>query len=352
MDMESIRKNSPLYLLLIAVFGLALMYLHQEDRSGLVTALMFALASMSIGAVVGFLFGIPKTVQRETQDSKEDGRPDLKRKVRNALLTHRPNTNLEEVSDWLTKIIVGVSLVEFQNIGSALERAAGSVAATMGNNPDLHKPYIMAVLIFFLMLGFMMGYLLTRLFLANLFSQADIDIENLSHIEDRVENIEDQIRKHSEVESLVAQADSYRRSARATPADKIRLLDKAEATLEIALHIDSDNIPAHIVRSKCYSDRNDQEKAWKILEELEEKLRKRGISAKTQARINYNKACYYFLHAAIASNKTEQEEMTEKSYNLLRAAVDEEETLKVIARNDDDFKGARKDKRFIEIVGR
>src|SRR5215207_3296326 len=55
-------------------------------------------AAFGVGALVGFLFGIPRRFQREGSDPALGG-----------LVV---NTNLEQISDWLTKIIVGVGLVE------------------------------------------------------------------------------------------------------------------------------------------------------------------------------------------------------------------------------------------------
>lgn len=49
---------------------------------------------------MGFVFGIPRI---NTTDAVVIGRPP--RLV-------RPNSNLEQISDWLTKILVGVSLTQ------------------------------------------------------------------------------------------------------------------------------------------------------------------------------------------------------------------------------------------------
>jgi len=60
--------------------------------------LFLAGASTVAGSLVGFLFGVPQY-----------RRPDHS-STRNANSTTTPNTNLEQISDWLTKIIVGVGL--------------------------------------------------------------------------------------------------------------------------------------------------------------------------------------------------------------------------------------------------
>lgn len=78
------------------------------------------------------------------------------------------NTNLEQISDWLTKIIVGVSLVNSDKIGGAMLSTAKVMANSLGSGPD-KVSVALAILIFFGMTGLLGGYLLTRLFLQRAF---------------------------------------------------------------------------------------------------------------------------------------------------------------------------------------
>lgn len=70
------------------------------------TALAIAAAAGAVGGFLGFLFGIPRA------DGDVAGNISQRR--------YRPNTNLEQVSDWLTKILIGVGLAHFGNVGPAL----------------------------------------------------------------------------------------------------------------------------------------------------------------------------------------------------------------------------------------
>jgi hypothetical protein len=70
-------------------------------------ALGFAAASGAVGAIFGFIFGIPRTL------TSDDGATD--KGLRSRIV---PNTNLEQVSDWLTKILIGATLVELKSIPS------------------------------------------------------------------------------------------------------------------------------------------------------------------------------------------------------------------------------------------
>src|SRR6185503_4141961 len=76
-------------------------------------ALLVGSAGFASGALLGFLFGVPRANRGAGGDGNtgSDGK-------------WLSNTNLEEVSDWLTKMVVGVSLVEFSNLNDALTQFA------------------------------------------------------------------------------------------------------------------------------------------------------------------------------------------------------------------------------------
>jgi predicted secreted protein len=59
-----------------------------------------------IGGLLGFLFGIPRTLQQEASQATEQNRKDRPQETNYAV-----NTNLDQISDWLTKILVGVSQI-------------------------------------------------------------------------------------------------------------------------------------------------------------------------------------------------------------------------------------------------
>lgn len=88
------------------------------SRQAILNFILLASASFSGGSAIGFLFGLPRSVKYTIiKPEANDGNPD------NNFL-YADNTNLEEVSDWLTKIIVGLSLVKFQTILFWIDKAA------------------------------------------------------------------------------------------------------------------------------------------------------------------------------------------------------------------------------------
>lgn len=124
--------------------------------------LIISLASSLSGVVLGFLFGIPR-LNREF-----DPRDDYDRTTK-----YKPNTNLEDVSDWLTKIIIGVTLTQLTKILGYLQDIADYILLSSDcemMNCNFAKPMIISLIICFLVAGFMTGYFYTRLYLPNLFS--------------------------------------------------------------------------------------------------------------------------------------------------------------------------------------
>lgn len=155
--------------------------------------ILLSLAAAAFGAALGFLFGIPRTLAssfsglpapaRTSGDSgSSDGSQTTTASAQLASTTNqsRTNTNLEQISDWLTKIIVGVSLVEFAKIRGALINLVNFLNEkgfqwTTGG--DLLG---FALVTLFAPLGFMCGYVVTRTFLTGLFVASEKDVQDLN----------------------------------------------------------------------------------------------------------------------------------------------------------------------------
>jgi hypothetical protein len=124
------------------------------------------------GFLVGFLFGIPRVLQGDGSRNSAPGS--------GGNYEQRVNTNLEQISDWLTKIIVGLGLVQLRTVPDHLYKAAQWMARSFTPNFTPEKAaseaavsFAGAFIIFFSILGFLGGYLTTRLFIAGAFGRAD-----------------------------------------------------------------------------------------------------------------------------------------------------------------------------------
>jgi tetratricopeptide (TPR) repeat protein len=151
------KKMDPVYVarcVAVAVFiGLTIVAFYGNWIGGL----LWSGACLFAGALVGFLFGIPKTTQDPKAASVE---------------IQRVNTNLEDISDWMTKIFVGLGLSQISKIPPRLQLAAGYIAYTWGDTAS-HRAFAYALMLYFSVVGFLGCYLLTRIFLSPLFRTID-----------------------------------------------------------------------------------------------------------------------------------------------------------------------------------
>jgi tetratricopeptide (TPR) repeat protein len=157
--------------------------------------ILAAIACAAIGGLFGFLFGIPRTVQQSEKAT---------------VYKQEVNTNLEQISDWLTKILVGVGLTQLNQIRPMIWSMAERLKPGLDNNQAL----AVCIMLNFGICGFFTGYLLTRLFLAGAF----VDADQATIL----------IQKAQQVAQQFSSAGQYK---------------KATQTLEIALAAIDDNTP-------------------------------------------------------------------------------------------------------------
>jgi len=129
-------------------------------------------ASLLIGSLVGFLFGIPRSLEklklpREGADEKALSEPT------GETTRYRPNTNLEDISDWLTKILVGVGLTQVDSIRAALRSTGQLIAPALGGFQS-SEVFALGGLLYFSTCGFFIGFLWARLTLPRLYLVADL----------------------------------------------------------------------------------------------------------------------------------------------------------------------------------
>jgi len=134
--------------------------------------LLVAGAAAFVGGTLGFLFGIPRTLQRDGAGANESNAPGAAASASDQRIGYRANTNLEQISDWLTKILVGVGLTQIRELRSGLVSLAAFASQGLGGQP-YSQVFALALLSYYAVLGFLFGYLWTRLFLAGALRVAD-----------------------------------------------------------------------------------------------------------------------------------------------------------------------------------
>jgi hypothetical protein len=156
----------PFIILIVGLLFLFPAYWHVPDRSQYLMALgvglLVAGGATLIGGLIGFLFGLPRKVSATRTATTTTGDDD----------SYDANTNLEQISDWLTKILLGAGLTQ-----------AGSIVHYIGNLAELagkNLPYvpaestiILAEFAYFSVAGFLAFYLWTRVKITAAFSDAE-----------------------------------------------------------------------------------------------------------------------------------------------------------------------------------
>ncbi len=153
-------------------FGLAAMLATYPGETRAV-ALMWSVAPAGLGAAFGFLFAVPRP--RAYGEAGPEGEP------REA---YQPSP-IEQIADWLTKIIVGVGLVEYAAIRDALFRSARFVGQGLGGR-ERDVTLALGALLYFGTLGLLTAYLSTRLYLNRALGAADRQTDRERRIRDDV----------------------------------------------------------------------------------------------------------------------------------------------------------------------
>jgi tetratricopeptide (TPR) repeat protein len=197
--------------------------------------ILVAAASLTSGFLLGVVFAIPRdgnegaTAKASTgsNGSTAPSDPNSSQQASDGNDARvRPNSNLVEISDWLTKIIVGVGLVELKFIpaklgklslylGQGLEGNGKSAVVISGQSAGL------AILVFYSTVGFLMGYVWTRLYFSR-------DLEDqIYRLQKDKEKLEEEKAK-LEDEKCLLQEDkkNLQRETEALQQDKARLEDE------------------------------------------------------------------------------------------------------------------------------
>ena len=156
---------------LVAAGGIAL-YATSRSGAGQTMALagMIAAGAVMSGGVIGFLFALPRSI---TVTIPVGGAAPVK-ELRS--ITIRPNTNLEEVSDWVAKIIVGLTLTQLGKIPGAASRFFDALGRSLGGSPR-DTAFAGSLVIFCSIVGFLMSWLSTRMFIGRWMAASDWPLE-------------------------------------------------------------------------------------------------------------------------------------------------------------------------------
>jgi hypothetical protein len=236
--------------LLLLGFILLLVFSMSADRDKgqvFAAAVLTSAAALVVGALLGFLFALPRYREEESP-----GQP-----IRSSRLT--VNANLEQISDWLTKILVGIGLIELGRIGPGLGNLVTDLGLAFGGSPTA-RTTAGATLAFYSVMGFLMGYLLTRTLLTQILDEF-MSLEQRADQASRLAAHQGQ--KLVTVTRAIDVASTMLRGAQGSPEELAQLLKDADES----------------VRSTIFSMVQQQQYlnwAWEVEEEADVKLNKQS----------------------------------------------------------------------------
>lgn len=230
-DQRQREKILPVLYFCSSFFGLglisALIWAHNVQAA--MTAVEWIIACTISGGFIGFLFGIPKVVQSAGSTAGGDN------------YRQQVNTNLSDISDWLTKIIVGLGLVKLTKIPPYLKGIAQAFATGLNEAGKTEAPTAMAfaygLVIGYFVVGFLFGYLVTRLYLAAEFREVD-KAATLTELKNQIDTAQAKIENVEAGQSMLTQS-LIQNAPAAVAEDKQANLDNLKAQAEAYMSIRS-----------------------------------------------------------------------------------------------------------------
>jgi hypothetical protein len=189
------------------------------------------------------------------------------------------NTNLEQISDWLTKILVGVGLTQLNSLPERFESLAAFIAP---GYVEVAHPDVVAIglVVHFIVCGFMLSYLWTRLYLGSALREADLTAfgvleQRVSETQRKLSELEQQSERDARAFSLMSRHLDLAPSAETPPVK----LEDLKAAILAASPSARETIfnRAWTVRSATWrSDKPKMERTIPIFEAVLEGARREG----------------------------------------------------------------------------
>ncbi len=140
------------FCLTVIGFGVVFVLAHAGLSTSSALWMLGSGAFFAVGMTTGFIFAIPRASHSQV------------------------NSNLEQISDWLTKILVGVGLTQLSSIPKELAGLAQFIAGGASSS-GTDRSFALFLILYFFFGGFVDGYLVTRVYLTGAFLRSEGRIE-------------------------------------------------------------------------------------------------------------------------------------------------------------------------------
>jgi len=191
-------------------------YAGQQGHIGVFAmALLYALAALAAGGLFGFLFGLPHAGNGAAKSAQKAGLVAADADVSTVV---GPSTNLQQIADWLTKLIIGASLTQIGRLPSAASSLFNAMAPGLGGSTSA-AAFAGAIVVYFALLGFVSAWLITYFYLTPAMVRMDRSIGSLLEQSGR----------------LAAQAGRAAMKGKTEEAEKLNAASEAQASRATAL---------------------------------------------------------------------------------------------------------------------
>jgi hypothetical protein len=194
-EQSAANRGWILVLSVTTVAGLVLIFLLSASPRAFAGGCFLALAAAMVGSLAGFLFGLPRSGRTDVV-THEAGKAGVDSKLTSVTpdssVAYRANTNLEDISDWLTKILVGLGLTQLGKIPSGFATLVATAQVVMGTSDDA-AAIAGSLIVGYLILGFLGTYLWARTRLIQALRLGDADPTRLNRVEAQLGKLQDKV---------------------------------------------------------------------------------------------------------------------------------------------------------------
>jgi hypothetical protein len=238
---ESVEPPWWLFGVFVLLASVLILAFATQDVRLLLVEMFLGMAALGGGILIGFLFGIPRT--RLIDGHNDNGSTDNADKF--SYERYQPGTSLEQIADWLTKIIIGISLVEVRTIAGALDALGTRVAKSTSTSVAGADVITQLLFVVFATSGFLTSYLWTRIHYGKIQAFADqlvwtglrqffVDTQNkLARQESKTESLERKTNIIERVASANAEGRAPKTSTKPVPAEDSDLVQNVVGAQEL-----------------------------------------------------------------------------------------------------------------------
>lgn len=155
---------------------------YSQQISVLSVGFAFAFAALIFGYFIGFIFGLPRTHPQESRSFESNNFNNTSNEERSTQYSlYSENSNLENISDWLSKILVGVGLIQLTLIPTYLHKFTEFIEPALSGQQANMGIIGTPILVSCLFDGFLIGYLWTRCYAPTEFGKKRSELQNMTY---------------------------------------------------------------------------------------------------------------------------------------------------------------------------